>query len=363
MLITGRLLRPHDLLQIIPVNVSVAEFVPELGSIDLNLLGLPSHQIPHVEQSARQVFGSSELLIHAHLPHGWISRPGTKRRLWSRLGCPSTPPVQAGKTHFVVLLVDVDKPSSFNACSLHAVLDDSHGPPQLLPSVGKESPELRHGRLFVDGPVVATEFCRRLVALDPASGLEGAVRFPEELVPVDDAPEEPADVDEVKCVFGECPALGAVVDLACGCVSMDERLRGAEGDEQGHVRRDPAGLDGGEVGAEDCGAGVLVAEIDRPEAGAGAYIEDLLDVVADGCLEKLAAEKEGQDVVAAQSQFLSLPTATSVIDCRVANMMSSASFIGSSLVPLPWISSERAPGIHAEAFGPYQYSELPWSLW
>lgn len=140
------------------------------------------------------------------------------------------------------------------------------------------------------------------MALDPTSGLEGAVRFPKKLLPVDNATKEPADMDKVERVCGECPALGAVVDLACGCVSMRERSRGGGGFKQGHVGRDPAGLDRGEVGADNFGAGILVADIDCPETGASAYVEDFLNAVADRRLAEFAAEKEGQNVVAAQSQ-------------------------------------------------------------
>lgn len=63
------------------MNFWVLELVPQLRSIDLNLLWLPAHQITHVKQSARQVIRRRKMLKLSHLFHLRISRPGAKWRL------------------------------------------------------------------------------------------------------------------------------------------------------------------------------------------------------------------------------------------------------------------------------------------
>ena len=59
---------------------------------------------------------------------------------------------------------------------------------------------------------------------------------------------------------------------------------------EAHIRRHPAGLDGGQVRAGDAGAGEHLADVDGPGAGAGADVEDGLGAGADGREEVVASE-------------------------------------------------------------------------
>lgn len=126
---------------------------------------------------------------------------------------------EGGAAYLVLLLVYIHKPGRLDALALQAVLDDRHGPAHPEPALDKELAKLAHGGALVDGPVVAAELGRRLVALDPAAGLERAEGLAEERVPVLDAPKQPADVDVVERVLGKRPLLRAVVDLAFLTVS------------------------------------------------------------------------------------------------------------------------------------------------
>lgn len=106
------------------------------------------------------------------------------------------------------------------------------------------------------GGVVGHGLDRVLDNLDVAAGLGVGIGLLEEEVPVGDAAEELADVDEVEVVGREGPGEADVVDFEAA------------------VGRDPLGLDGRQVGAGDGGGGILVGHVDGPDAGAGAAVED-----------------------------------------------------------------------------------------
>lgn len=99
--------------------------------------------------------------------------------------------------------------------------------------------------------VVAAQRQAELLQLDPAAGLERAVRLRDEPPPVRDAHAERARVDEVELV-GEVgrPRLVRVVDEPRAV--------------HGHV----LGLDGAEVRPDDVRARVCECELDRPCCGA-----------------------------------------------------------------------------------------------
>lgn len=84
--------------------------------------------------------------------------------------------------------------------------------------------------------------------------LEG---HPDQSLPGTDGREHEARVDVVEVVVRPRPVAGFdVVDL-----EMD-------------VLRDPDGLYGGKVCADDCGFGVLLGHFEGPDSGAGADVED-----------------------------------------------------------------------------------------
>lgn len=62
-------------------------------------------------------------------------------------------------------------------------------------------------------------------------------------------------------------------------------------------RRHPAQLDGAEICADDFGAGELIGKVDCSDAGAGAEVEDALQLSDDGCPEKVVVEQKTKDVV------------------------------------------------------------------
>lgn len=59
----------------------------------------------------------------------------------------------------------------------------------------------------------------------------------------------------------------------------------------------PAGLGGAEVGADDLGAGVLVADVDGPYPRAGADVEDAAGLGAEGGEEELAVHGQAEHAV------------------------------------------------------------------
>lgn len=103
-------------------------------------------------------------------------------------------------------------------------------------------PGLEDG-LGVGGAVVADEVHVGLARLDPAAGGAAAEGLLEEAVPILDGAEEVADVDEVEVVVLPGPRQGGVVDL------------------EPDVGRDPFGLAGREVGADNIGGGELVGKV------------------------------------------------------------------------------------------------------
>lgn len=104
------------------------------------------------------------------------------------------------------------------------------------------APGLEDG-LGVSGAVVADEVHVGLARLDPAAGGAAAEGLLEEAVPILDGTEEVADVDEVEVVVLPGPRQGGVVDL------------------EPDVGRDPLGLAGREIGADDVGGGELVGKV------------------------------------------------------------------------------------------------------
>jgi len=106
------------------------------------------------------------------------------------------------------------KSCRLNTPPLHTIFHNRHAPSQFLSSLGEKLAELRHCRLFADSPVVAPKLRRGFVTLDPSAGFQSGKGLAVKFVPVDDAPEEPANVDEIERIRAEGPSLGAVVDLA-----------------------------------------------------------------------------------------------------------------------------------------------------
>lgn len=110
--------------------------------------------------------------------------------------------------------MNVSEPRGLDTLPLDLVFHNRHGPPQLFPPLGEELAKLPHGRLLGDGPIVAAELCRGLMALDPPARLQRGKGLTVQCVPVDDAAEEPPDMDEIERVRRKSPWQGAVVDFA-----------------------------------------------------------------------------------------------------------------------------------------------------
>jgi hypothetical protein len=85
-------------------------------------------------------------------------------------------------------------------------------------------------------------------------------------------------VDKVEVVWGICPFGARVVDF------------------ESKVRRRGGVEDGGEVGGGDFGGGEVVCDVDGPESGAGADVEDAFGV-SDGCEEEFVVQREEPEVV------------------------------------------------------------------
>lgn len=95
-----------------------------------------------------------------------------------------------------------------------------------------------------DGIVVCAPADAVFDLFEISSGFEVGVDAGVEFGPRGDGAVEAPDVDEVELSFGKSPRLGAVVDL------------------EAEVRRDPVGLDGGDVCCDYLGVGVFVCEVD-----------------------------------------------------------------------------------------------------
>ena len=59
----------------------------------------------------------------------------------------------------------------------------------------------------------------------------------------------------------------------------------------------PAGLGGAEIGADDLGAGILVANVDGPYSGPSANVEDAAGLGAEGGEEELTAHGQAEHTV------------------------------------------------------------------
>ena len=69
-------------------------------------------------------------------------------------------------------------------------------------------------------------------------------------------------------------------------------------DLETHVRRNvQRGMDEAEIGPDDLGAGIQICEVDRPDACACAYVEDVLGIGVDGGEVQLAVEGEAEEMV------------------------------------------------------------------
>lgn len=95
-----------------------------------------------------------------------------------------------------------------------------------------------------DGIVVCAPADAVFDLFEISSRFEVCVDAGVEFGPGGDGAVEAADVDEVELSFGKSPGFGAVVDL------------------EAEVRRDPVGLDGGDVCCDYLGVGVFVCEVD-----------------------------------------------------------------------------------------------------
>lgn len=101
--------------------------------------------------------------------------------------------------------------------------------------------------LFVDGTIVRVDFTVGIHMLNVTARLAASVSVLVEGKPVLDGTAEPTDVDEVEEVRLVGPFLVVVVDL------------------ETDVGRNPAGLDGRDVGADDVAVGERIGEVDCPE--------------------------------------------------------------------------------------------------
>lgn len=112
-------------------------------------------------------------------------------------------------------------------------------------------------RRLVDGVVVAVEPALMLLHLHPPARLQIAERFTVELRPVGDAAAQGSPVDEIERL-PELPRGLGVIDVEVA------------------VGRHPDGLDGGEIRADDYGGGEFIRNLDGPDSGPGADVQDPL---------------------------------------------------------------------------------------
>lgn len=167
-------------------------------------------------------------------------------------------------TYLKLPLLNVDEASFLHGLPLGSLLDDEEGAAHLLASLFEELTPLGDGRFLGHAFVVADQMGRTLKALEPAAGLKALVGFGKQGVPVDDAAYQVASVNVFKGPWLESPLGGAVLDLAARGqrqVCLGQTRRGAWDDVQAEVGRDPLGLDGRNIGADDLSGRVLVCEV------------------------------------------------------------------------------------------------------
>ena len=115
---------------------------------------------------------------------------------------------------------------------------------------------MRNGAARGDAVVFAGKLGAVLDLFEVAAWLEATEALLVELCPVVDGCVAGAEMDEVEAVVAEGPRVVEVVDFEFA------------------VRWYPVWLDGGQVGSDHSTVRVFVGEVDGPDAGAGAEVED-----------------------------------------------------------------------------------------
>ncbi|MBE3044916.1 hypothetical protein IMZ48_20625 [Candidatus Bathyarchaeota archaeon] len=110
--------------------------------------------------------------------------------------------------------------------------------------------------------MVTLKFEASLEALKPATGPKGLKCLDEKGIPVGDGAHKPAYVDIVDRAIIKSPIACAVLELTKAMLGwIYERIR--RGYAQFQVRRNPGGLDRGDVCPNNLGLGILICEITR----------------------------------------------------------------------------------------------------
>lgn len=216
-----------DVHVVVGKSLGVLDGKTHLAHKDGNLVKSPSQNLTNGEHSeAIQRLVDEHAVVEANLLELGVARPAAD-----------------GDLPLVVL--DVDEASLAHLLLHLVVTGDLEGTVDLLAGLPEEvAPLLEDVALVARHPgVLAARLEVDLGVLDPAAGLDVAEGLAVQLAPVVDAAVQVAHVDEVELVRLEGPVELGVVDLEAA------------------VGRDPAGLHGGDVKAQDFGGGVLVGHI------------------------------------------------------------------------------------------------------
>ena len=114
---------------------------------------------------------------------------------------------------------------------------------------GTERATQRSGPVVGDGPIITEVGGFRLDGLEIRARLENTVRLLVQVNPAPDRPEEVPNMDIINAGGVPGPVLGTVVDF------------------KGQVRRDPCGLNRGEIRADDRNVRVLVGKVTAKSRG------------------------------------------------------------------------------------------------
>ena len=117
-------------------------------------------------------------------------------------------------TDLDVFFLYILEPSSLHGFPLCSIRNNREAAAGLASTFDEHRAPLTHGALFCNGIVVAFPRGAYFVALKPTTRLQTSKRSLEQNVPVVDASNKAADVDQVKMVGRESPFLGTILHLA-----------------------------------------------------------------------------------------------------------------------------------------------------
>ena len=238
----------------------IPQILPHLGQQHLHfVLGPLQPPTQRAQADGLQPIGDHGLEIKPDLLEQRILRPLPNRQLHN---------------------LDLDR---LKPGSLHAVPQPRRRPQihahRLQPGMDQVQ-QLAQRIALVHGPVITTRIVQDILHLHPAAGLDVLIRTHHQAMPVLERRHTMPGVHEIEVVARVQPLALRIIH------------------HEAHVRRHPGGLDGAQIDAQHLGAGIGIAHLDGPDAGAGAQVDDLLRIGPErGEVQPVAARRQRHGVL------------------------------------------------------------------